>query len=568
MMKNKNNKALFIYIFISLLVIVLLNFTLLELAISPVFYLIKDVLFVLISSLILKIIITNKENRHHKVFKRLVDTNTKIKKINERYDVVSKATSDVIRDWRILEDNIIWSKGIEDAFGFKENQIGNNSTWWFDNIHPEDSIKMSIRLYSLLEQKTERWQDQYRFKCADGTYKFVLDRGYILKDENGKSIRMIGAIQDITKLKEEEQRLKLLETVITNTRNAIIITEPKSFEGNIPKIVYANPAFYTMTGYSTEEIIGKSPSLFKGPNSDDKEYKKLIAAIESKEECEIETICYKKTKEEYWVNFSMIPVFNIDEELTHWISIQRDITKDKKQEVEKEQLIRELTRNNKDLKQFSYITSHNLRAPLSNLTGLLNLIQDINIEDPELKEILNGFHKSTNLLNETISDLVKVIAIKDNLSIQKEEIFLKDVFENVFSQLDFLIGIHKPILKINFEKAALIKTNKAYLESILLNLLTNSLKYKSDKRQLKINITSQMNGEDAVLNFQDNGIGIDLVRNRDKIFGLYQRFHTHAEGKGLGLYLVKSQVETLGGKIFIESEVDKGTIYTITFNNK
>ncbi|MFM9824541.1 PAS domain-containing protein [Flavobacterium sp.] len=567
-MKNKNNKVLFIYIFTSLLLVLIFNAILLKYTINPILILVKDILFVLVIALITKIILTNKEIRYNKIFKRLIDTNTKIKEINELNDIVSKATSDIIRDWRIQEDNIIWSKGVLDVFGFNENQIGNNCSWWFENIHPEDSIKMSIRLYSLLEQKTERWQDQYRFKCSDGTYKFVLDRGYIMKDKNGKSIRMIAAIQDITKQKEEEQRLKLLETVITNTRNSIIITEPKSFEGNIPKIVYANPAFFNMTGYSTDQIIGKSPSLFNGPNSDDKEYKKLITAIESEKECEVETISYNKNKESYWVNFSMIPVINTDEELTHWISIQRDITVEKKQEVEKEQLISELTRNNKDLKQFSYITSHNLRAPLSNLTGLLNLLEDIQIEDPELKEILDGFNKSTHHLNETISDLVKVVVIKDNLSIQKEDVNLNDIFENVFSQLDFLIGIHKPILKINFEKAAIINTNKAYLESILLNLLTNSLKYKSDKHPLKINISTKKDGEDTVLTFQDNGIGIDLVRNGEKIFGLYQRFHTHVEGKGLGLYLVRSQVETMGGKIFVDSEVDKGTTYTITFNNK
>jgi signal transduction histidine kinase len=264
----------------------------------------------------------------------------------------------------------------------------------------------------------------------------------------------------------------------------------------------------------------------------------------------------------------MLPVFNEDEELTHWISIQRDITEDKKLEIEKEQLIRELTQNNKDLQQFSYITSHNLRAPLSNLTGLLNLLKDVTIEDPELKEILDGFNKSTNLLNETISDLVKVIVIKENPAVQKETINLKEVFENVFSQLDFLIGIHKPILRINFDKAAVFDTNKSYLESIILNLLSNALKYRSDQHLLKINISSVWDGDNVVLIFKDNGIGIDLERNKDKIFGLYQRFHSHTEGKGLGLYLVKSQVEAMGGTITIESEVNKGTSFTITFNNK
>jgi PAS domain S-box-containing protein len=568
MMKNRDLKTTFLYTIISLVGVFLYHFLNQKYPTESNFFLIKDILFVLITGIVIKLILANKEARHNKIFKKFTDTNAKIIESNERYDIVSKATSDTIWDWRIQEDYIIWNKGIEDVFGYKKSQIVNKSSWWFYNIHPEDSIKMSVRLYSFLEQQTERWQDQYRLKCADGTYKYVLDRGFIVKDANGKSVRMIGAIQDITKQKVEEQRLKLLETVLTNTRNSIIITEPLAFEGNIPKILYANPAFYKMTGYDNDEIIGKSPNLFNGPNSNDIQYRKLIQAIQERSECEIETISYKKTKEEYWINFSMLPVFNIEDELTHWISIQRDITENKKQEIEKEQLIRELTKNNKDLQQFSYITSHNLRAPLSNLTGLLNLLEDIKIENPELKEILDGFSKSTHLLNDTISDLVKVIVIKENPTVQKESINLNEVFENIFSQLDFLIGIQKPILNINFTNAPILKINKSYLESILLNLLTNSLKYRSPNHPLKISITSEEVNEKIIIIFKDNGIGIDLERNKDKIFGLYQRFHSHREGKGLGLYLVKSQVEAMDGTINIESEIDKGTTITITFNNK
>ncbi|WP_291101714.1 MULTISPECIES: PAS domain-containing sensor histidine kinase [unclassified Flavobacterium] len=572
-MKNKTNQITVIYILISMFLAIVCNKLFLE-YISPIKYLsysfIKDALFILISGIILKYVLSKNDIKNSAVFKKLKNTNDEIKESNERYDIVAKATSDTIWDWKIQEDSLLWNKGIEVVFGYKQDEVGKSSKWWFDNIHPEDSIKMSIKLYSFIEQKTEKWQDQYRFKCADGSYKYVLDRGFLLKDENGKAVRMIGAIQDITKQKEEEQRLKLLETVITQTKDSIIITEADLNDGKIPKIVYVNPAFSIMSGYQSNEIIGKSPNILMGPNSDNKEYEKLITAIKNREECQVETISYTKNKDEYWVSFSMLPVYNSDGELSHWVSIQRDISEEKKQEVEKEQLIRELTRNNKDLQQFSYITSHNLRAPLSNLTGLLNLIEDIPIENQELKEILDGFKKSTHLLNETINDLVKVIVIKDNPSIQKEDIELKEAFENVFSQLDFLIDLHKPIIKIDFEKASFLNTNKAYLESILLNLLTNSIKYKSENQKLKITITTNPNKDDDTITmvFKDNGIGIDLERNRNKIFGLYQRFHDYPDSKGLGLYLVKSQVETMGGTIGIESEVDKGTEFTLTFKNK
>lgn len=570
-MKNKTNQITLIYFVISLFLAIICHKYLLNNISNTQYYyfsFIKDLIFIILTGLLYRYILSKNDARNITVFEKLKKSNDEIKESNEKYNIVAKATSDTIWDWKIQEDNITWNKGIENVFGYKQEEVGDSSRWWFDKIHPEDSIRMSVKLYSFIEQKTEKWQDQYRFRCADTTYKYVLHRSFLLKDENGRAIRMIGAIQDITKQKEEEQRLKLLETVITQSRDSILITEADSHDGKIPKIVYVNPSFSKMSGYQSEEIVGKSPNIFKGPKSDSSELRKLIKAIKNKEECSIETISYTKNKEEYWVRYSMIPIFNAENEVSHWISIQRDTTEEKKLEKEKEHLIRELTQNNKDLKQFSYITSHNLRSPLSNLTGLLNLIEDIPIENEELKEILNGFNKSTHLLNETINDLVKVIIIKDNPSIQKEEVLLNEVFENVFNQLSFQIELHKPIIKLNFEKVTVLNINKAYLESILLNLLTNSIKYRSKDRKLKITISANQTEDSIILTFKDNGIGIDLERNRDKVFGLYQRFHNYPDSKGLGLYLVKSQVETMGGTISIDSEVNKGTSFTLIFKNK
>jgi PAS domain S-box-containing protein len=569
-MKNNTNQITLIYILASIFLAVIYRevFSLLNPSNHLSFSFINDILFILVSGILLKYVLYKNDIKNSEIYKKLKNTNNEIKESNERYDIVSKATSDTIWDWKIQEDSMTWNKGIEAVFGYKQEEVGKSSKWWFDNIHPEDTIKMSIKLYSFIEQKTEKWQDQYRFKCSDGTYKYVLDRGFILKDESGKSVRMIGAIQDITKQKEEEQRLKLLETVITHTKDSVIITEADLNEGKIPNIVYVNPAFSSISGYNSEEIIGKSPEVFIGPNSNMEEREKLVNAIKNKEECQVETLSYKKNKDTYWVNYNMLPVYDSEGELSHWVSIQRDITEDKKQEAEKEQLIKELTQNNKDLQQFSYITSHNLRAPLSNLTGLLNLIEDIPIENQELKEIIDGFNKSTHLLNDTINDLVRVIIIKDNPSIDKESLMLKDIFEDVFSQLDFLIGLHKPIINFNFAEVSFLNTNKSYIESILLNLLTNSIKYKSKTRKLRINIAAHQLEDSVLLIFKDNGIGIDLEKNKNKVFGLYQRFHDYPDSKGLGLYLVKSQVETMGGTISIESKVNVGTTFTLTFKNK
>ena len=570
-MKNKTTQIIIIYLLAALFVVVI--FHKFEILYSltknyPTLNFFKDIFFVLSTAILFKYIFTKNEIRNNVFFDQLRQTNKDIKESNERYDIVAKATSDTIWDWKIQEDEMIWSKGIHAVYGYNENEIGKGSSWWFENIHPEDSIKMSIRLYSFIEQKTEKWQDEYRFRCADNTYKYVLNRGFLLKDENGRAVRMIGAIQDITKQKEEELRLKLLETVIVQTKESIIITEGTFGNHKLPKIVYVNPAFTSTTGFNPEEVLGKTPDLFQGQKADFSVRRKMLNAVHDRTETQIETVSIRKNGEQFWLRFSIIPIYNKENELTHWVSMQKDVSEEKRQEKEKEQLISELTQTNKDLKQFSYITSHNLRAPISNLTGLLSLTDDIIIEDIELAEILDGFKKSTCLLNETINDLTKVMIIKDRTSVQKEAVNLLESFENVCKQLSFQLETNKPLMKIDLESVSSLLINKTYLESILANLLTNSLKYKSETKALEITVEANQIKDNAIIKITDNGIGIDLKRNKEKVFGLYQRFHDYPDSKGLGLYLVKSQVEAMGGSIQIQSEVNKGTTFTLTFKNK
>lgn len=570
-MKSNPNKNTFIFLIFLSLGVIGLSFSLLYFnkgEVNHTFIYAQNIIIIILATVIFKFITHKDKLQNRAEYENLINVNKDIIEAKERYDIVAKATSDTIWDWSIAEDTMIWNKGIQGVFGYKKSEVETSPKWWFERIHPEDSLKMSVRLYSFLDFVKDRWQDEYRFQCADGSYKYVIDRGFLVKDQDGKIIRMIGAIQDVTKEKEEEERLRLVETVITNTKVAIAITNIELNETELPKIWYVNPAFTEISGYSQQDVISSDFSILFGKNSDIKQIEQLKDAIREYKECIIETICYKKDGTSFWINLSMIPVNDFQGKHSHWISIQRDVTIEKEKIKEREQLIKELTKNNNDLKQFSYITSHNLRAPLSNLTGLLNLIEDIPIENEDLKEIIDGFANSTYMLNETINDLAKVIIIKDSLSIKKEKILIKDVFETVFNQVGFLINDAKPILKIDLDETYILNSNKSYLESIFLNLMTNALKYKSTKRQLKLNVSAKIEEDEVIITFNDNGIGIDLDRNKNKIFGLYQRFHNHPDSKGLGLYLVKSQVEAMDGTINVESEVDKGTTFIIKFKNQ
>jgi PAS domain S-box-containing protein len=569
-MKNKANKFTLTFIIIAVLLALSGGYSIQLIdgkADIVAFHLGSYFVFILLSGVAFRYLLLKNTNSSIKLINRQKLVNDEIKEAKERYDIVAKATSDTVWDWNIATNNFSWNKGIKNTFGYDEKDVVENAQWWFDRIHPEDSIRMSVKLYSFLEQRLEKWQDDYRFRCKDGTYKYVLDRGFLVVDTNKSAIRMIGAMQDISRQKEEEERLKLLETVITNAKDAILITDSTILNDSPLNVVFANEAYSEMSGYRHKEIINKSMLETLHIARESVEFKELLDCLEKKLECEIETKTIRKNNEEYWVKFVMVPVFNKEMEHTHWISIKRDISEQKKQEKEKEQLIAELTQNNKDLRQFSYIISHNLRAPLSNLIGLLSLTNDLNIEDEELRVIIAGFSKSTELLNETISDLGKVVIIRDQPSIEKTDVNVLESILKVVNQIDILVKQIDPDIQIDINKNDIIYSHKAYLESILLNLLTNALKYRSENRRLIIQIKLIRNENNTELTFEDNGIGIDITKYKDKLFGLYQRFHNYPDSKGLGLYLVRSQIESMAGIISIDSEVDKGTRFIITFKN-
>ncbi len=493
--------------------------------------------------------------------RKISDEKLRISK--ERYDIIAKATNDTIRDWDLISNKIKWNKGIIGVFGYREDESDMNIDWWFSKIHPNDATRVKENLRLRIVKKESRWEDEYQFCCADGTYKYVNDRGFLVIDEGSVPVRIIGAMQDITRQKEEEQRLKLLESVITHTNDAIMITEAEPFDEPGPRILYVNQAFTKMTGYSPQEVIGKSPRILQGPKTDKQELKRLSDSIRKWKPCEITVINYKKDGEEFWVNFSLSPVANEKGWFTHWISVEREVTQRKRDEMERDQIIAELSQNNLDLKQFSYVTSHNLRAPIANLLGLSNLIDYYQVEDQSLKKILDGIKQSAVMFDETVKDLSKVLIIKDQINITLNDFSLMSVIDKTLRQLGM---IDDNQVEINYDlKVSNVVFTASFLESIFINLFTNALKYKSNKRKLIIDISSENVGDYTVVQFKDNGIGIDLEKHFDKIFKLYQRFHDNSDGKGLGLYLVKSQMEALGGTIEVQSEVDKGTTFILKF---
>ena len=223
--------------------------------------------------------------------------------------------------------------------------------------------------------------------------------------------------------------------------------------------------------------------------------------------------------------------------------------------------ITELSEKNNELKQFSYIVSHNLNAPLSNLQSILKLI-NYDVLDEHNLSLVKLMSETTKQLKLIIEHLSYTMIIK-NTPVEMEMVNLQSILNKCQATLQMqIIEIH-PVISINLEVAE-IKTKSTYLESIFLNLLSNALKYRSPNRLLQISIKSEpyINGR-TLITFSDSGLGIDLNRNKGKVFGLYQRFHDVGEGQGMGLFLIKTQISSLGGSIEIDSRVDVGTTFKI-----
>ncbi len=244
--------------------------------------------------------------------------------------------------------------------------------------------------------------------------------------------------------------------------------------------------------------------------------------------------------------------------------VTQDITQLKLQEEERKKLIADLLQRNKDLQQFNYIVSHNLRAPVTNLIGLTGIYDKTLKHTARNEEVIQNIRESAENLEEVLRDLSHILHIGSNVSNIKEDVDLDVAIRQVLKTLEMQIAESGATIKTDYGKAPKLYTVKSYITSILYNLISNAIKYRHCTRPLEIAINVEVGEKKLKIFFVDSGLGIDIAKNNSKLFGLYKRFHTHTDGKGIGLYLVKVQTEALGGSILVESEIDKGTTFILS----
>ncbi|MDL5048943.1 PAS domain-containing sensor histidine kinase [Oscillatoria amoena NRMC-F 0135] len=274
---------------------------------------------------------------------------------------------------------------------------------------------------------------------------------------------------------------------------------------------------------------------------------------------------YRQNGEIAYISDKGYIIHNTNKKAVRIVGAMQDITEKYLAEMERKKLTDELIQRNKDLEQFAYIVSHNLRAPVANILGFVNMLKVDALEQQDQKEYINALSLSISKLDEVILDLNTILQVKRELNEMKEPVTFSELVDDITNSISNSIKNENVLIKTDFSQINQFTTLKTYLYSIFYNLISNSIKYRRPNERPVIEIRSTKQNNLLKLTFKDNGMGIDLQKKGKHVFGLYKRFHSQIEGKGMGLYMVKTQVETLGGKIDIRSEVNEGTEFIIEF---
>jgi PAS domain S-box-containing protein len=432
-------------------------------------------------------------------------------------------------------------------------------------VHPDEQLPISERFKTQVNSKGPGKLIQFRLRAKDGSYVSFEGIGNVqLHHPALQSIIMIS--RDITLRKRAEEIIIASEekfrSLVHNISDIITIVSANG------EIQYQSASARQIMGY--EENGLRKRSIMEVVHPDDLQFVLTMfqSLIQNGGNSELIEFRLLNSDGQYFYIEAQATNQLQNPSIAGIVVTSRDISIRKKAEAEKQSLIQELTKNNADLKQFSYIVSHNLRSPLTNLISMTNLLDMDTINTERSLKLINGFKTTTTRLNETLNDLIHILLVKNNTNINIQSLVFEETLEQVTQSITAVMEASGIEIESDFSGAPSVIFNQAYLESIFQNLITNSIRYRNPDRIPKVQIKTFKNQQDIHLVFSDNGIGFDMELVKDKIFGLHQKFHHHPESRGIGLYLIHAQITSLGGSISVKSQVGNGTIFSIVFKQK
>ena len=498
--------------------------------------------------------ITENKLDQHRLYKAqsLLSTIAEVSKIGcWEYDIVQDDLSWCEMTRKIHEVSEDFVPTIENALDFYKDGYSKNT--------------MAMLVHEAKEKGTS-WSEKLQLVTAKGNEIWV-QAACMPMFKNKKLISLTGTFQNIddqirseAKTKENE---RLLRTLVDNLPLNIYIKDSES------RKILVNKAECDYLGVANpEELLGKN---------DFDLYDKEIAQISLDEDIKVmdtltpmlgrETISRKKNGEITTFLTSKIPLKDNNGRAKGLVGISLDISNLKQKEEELRNLINITSLQNKKLVNFAHIVSHNLRSHTANFSMLLEFLVNES-DESEKKKIINMLTDASDNLLETLENLNQVVDINTNVNLQKKPINLYSKINEIEQNLTaFFLNNNATILN-HVSKKVEVHVVASYIDSILMNFITNAVKYKNPEIDSIVTLSTTNEKGYTILSITDNGLGINLKKYGDKLFGMYKTFHNHADARGIGLFITKSQIEAMGGKVTVQSEVGKGTTFNIYFNEK
>jgi PAS domain S-box-containing protein len=465
------------------------------------------------------------------------------------------------------------SDACKEVFGLEAEQALNKA-WetWLKRVHPNDVAK--VRKAAKRPFVGRAGMVKYRFTKPDGEVRWLLARAFPVRDGVGKVYRMAGMVEDITDRQQKENWLTLLESVIVNANDAVLITEAEPVELPGPHIVYVNDAFTRMMGYERHEVIGKTPRILQGPQTDMEALKSVREALKRWEPVMVELVNYHKNGSEVWIELSLFPVTDTLGNYNYWVGIQRDVTNRKLTEAEIQRALAKERELSELKSRFVSTTSHEFRTPLSTILSSVDLLE-FYAENGSIDRYLEHTQRIQNAalnMNSLLNDILIIERAEANRTqLDPVDLDLRAFCTDLVEEMRLNDqGYHELALQVRRSDGVLDQSapilahmDEKLLRQIFTNLLSNALKYSAPGSQVTFRM--HCSADQIIIDVADQGIGVP-VGDQGRLFEPFHRATNVGaiSGTGLGLAIVKQSVEVHRGTIRLRSDVGQGTTVTVT----
>jgi PAS domain S-box-containing protein len=488
-----------------------------------------------------------------------------------RYALVTEAIHEGIFDWNIITDVYYLSPRYKEILGYRDDDLPNGPGSFFGRIHPDDSARMeaAVQRYSQ-ELDQDRFVDELRLKHRDGTYRWVVSRGRIVRDEKGTPVRIVGAIGDMTERLESAAKLaageKRLREIIDSLFGFVGLF---SLEGNL---IDCNRTAVESAGLSMEDVQGKLFWETQGWNGDLEEQaqvRKMMMRAATGEVVRFETKVLDRNQQRVVIDFTFGPLRDQQGTICNIVGHGVDITARKQAEVELLRAKETAEFASRAKSEFLANMSHEIRTPMNGIIGLTEVLLDTKL-DADQHEYLTLVQGSAAALLTIINDILDVSKIEaGKLRLELRAFDLRELVLDTLRALRVAAGAKSLSLvcKVEPDVPTLVRGDSGRLRQILVNLIGNAIKF-TDRGEVSVSIKGSPDGADALcFSVRDSGIGIPAEKQA-VIFEAFTQvdgsFTRRFGGTGLGLTIASRLTQMMGGRIWVESKEGHGSTFHFT----